>query len=417
MKSLKLTLAVCCLSLSAFAQKFEPGVIIQQSGDSLRGLVERPVMMNTPNNFQFKQADGKVTTYTAAQINGVKFDADGLLFVSRELTLDQTDQGVNYLTTHADDPRTIETRKFFIEMVSAGSSMKLYRNIFSGGYTTFIVEDESGKFTPLTNLVQFNTTTKKLETIPIYKKELTEIFGDCALATEIGTLEYSRQEITRAINKYLKCKYGAKEGVALARVKNSSAEQSIGWGALLGIGFPSYNMKYSGVGSEDIKQKMSIPIGIFVQLPLSRKNDGSVLLFEGYYHSIAANGTYTIPSQETSRTMDVAVRFFQVNILYNVKLTNGKYQPFLSAGLGNGLGMGAGKNTFEETMRGFKNSGKELVKVSGYSPSIIVGAGLQLGRFAPELRYQLGQKLGEGIGNDAVKSNILQLIMRYRFSK
>ncbi|RAJ04184.1 hypothetical protein LX64_03062 [Chitinophaga skermanii] len=205
-------------SATAFAQKYEKGVIYTAKGDSLTGFIEKKLLStNSPEAIHFKSSkEGEVVTYLPTMVKGFKYTDLNETFISQELTLDLTSQKLEDLKNRAQQTRDIQKKTVFIQLLLEGQT-KLYVYNWGNNIDYFILQDEVKQFYPLDNLVEYEgvrrfsnqqSQQELLTTIPVYKGALKRVFNTCVSDKQLKPVRYTKKSLVEIIKKYEACQYG-----------------------------------------------------------------------------------------------------------------------------------------------------------------------------------------------------------------
>ncbi|WP_157963014.1 hypothetical protein [Chitinophaga deserti] len=400
MRSLTLLLTALLLTTAAFAQqRFVPATVFLPKGDSLIGEIDYRKWDKDPLTISFR-GNGSATAYTPEMLAGFRIHENDEQYISVSGEMDITYESTENLSV--EKTRVVSKGPHFFRVVMNGP-VKLLQHTDKNNRQHFVVQ------TPDTTLhlirqVKYidnheSANYGKVQTLNFFRQQLDILLNDCNHKSQIDALEYRAEALSRVLQRYTACKYPTQQAVIAKKDPQMRAMYGVMGGA-------SFQMVTADgphpVAKNKFKHTFTPTVGVFLDLPLSRRRQQLVLNMEGVYSSkqLISKGPDPI---------DFTLHFLSLQTLLRYTYPVGELRPYVNGGFGimakisgSDLYRREGRTQQEEALGG----GRELTL------PIIIGAGLRYKRLNGELRYILPHALDVYNTLD-VRASTAQLLIRY----
>ncbi|MGB3074941.1 MAG: hypothetical protein WBB36_06450, partial [Chitinophagales bacterium] len=403
---------------SSFAQKFSPGYVLLNNGDTLHGLVETENWVKAPVKVRFKKSpDSEVHTYSPLLIRSFRIK-DGDWYFSFVGDIDPSsllDDQLDY------NPFPDTMRVFmFIRSVVMGKICLYYARDLNDRVHLFIQKD-GGVITELKYKKYYvdervvadyrnEITRRAIMANQIYKEQLTNLMADCpAVATGIVSrpLSYSKNDIMKLVLEYNRCK----------STKTNYKEEKESWRFEVrghaginyaGLKFQSTSNTY--VGESQFDKSIGYMFGISLNAVLPRTNNGwgfFNVLFIRDFNSQGMSGTALFKEQ---LPVKMELIYAKLGTMARYQFTKSTVQPFLEAGITNGIAL---KSTnFQTDTSGVTQNFIQYFR--NYEQGLLFGTGVQWKDFSWDVQLEFSTAMS---GYSDVKSSFTTLYatMSYKF--
>jgi hypothetical protein len=310
MKFYKLSFTLLFFSTLASAQtNFQPGYVINLSGDTTRGAIDYREWSNNPETFKFKSKAGQITNYRTE--NTTAFGIDKQEHYQRfTVVLSMNEIDIARLPTGYDS--TIVTKTVFLRLLTGGKNLTLY-SYTDQLKTRYIIKDSHDVMPHelLYHLFYESGNSGTMKTVNRYRTQLLAYVykyqqGNQQLIAKIQKMGYN-QDIVQVVNV----------------INNESKQKTAGVDRLATRFFAgaAYNiamLKYSGdiplaantAGNTSLFPQFTIGIDAFANRNIGKFVTRVELSFVPY-HQLKAT------SPEVTQTVDQQAIILSPNFIYN----------------------------------------------------------------------------------------------------
>lgn len=411
-------LLLALLSASAVAQKFTPGYVLLNNGDTLHGLIGVENWVKAPVKVLFKKSAGeKVHTYSPLLIHSFRVK-DGDWYFSFVGDIDPS----SLLDDHLDYNPFPDTMRvyLFIRSIVMGKISLYYARDMNDRVHLFIQKD-GGVISELKYKKYYldervvadyrnEITRRAIMANQIYKEQLTNLMADCpAIATGIVArpISYSKNDIMKLVIEYNHCK-GSHKGYREERESwrlELRAHAGINYS---GLKFKSSTNTY--VGNSQFGNSLGYAIGLSLNAVLPRTGNGWGLYNELLIRNFTTTGVSgTAPLQE-QRPVKMDLIYVKLGTMARYQFTQSAVQPFLEAGITNGLAIKS--ENLETDTAGITSNFLQYFR--NYEQGLLFGAGLQWKDVSGDVQLEFSNAMS---GYSDVKSafTTLYFTIGYKF--
>lgn len=413
-----LVLIFFCASTQADAQKFVPGYVLLNNGDTLHGLVESGNWVKAPLKVRFrKSATAEIHTYSPLLIHSFRIKG-GDWYFSFVGDIDPSSLQDDQLT-YDPFPDTLRVA-MFIRSIVMGKMSLYYARDMNDRLHLFIQKDGGAimelkykKYYADEKVVadfRNQITRRAIMANQIYKEQLTNLMADCppvSIGIVSQPLAYAKNDMMQIVMEYNKCKSS----------RTTYSEKKESWRlevrAHAGINFSGLKFESTAdtyTGNAVMDHALGYAIGLSVNAVIPRTNNSwgiyNQLLLRNY-HASGTTGTAPFKMQ-LPLTMDLM--YVKLATMARYQFQGAVLQPFLQAGITNGLAL---KTTNLVTDSAGITS-DFLPYFRTYEQGILIGTGIQWKNVAAEVQIEFSNAMS---GSPAVKSAFTTwyVTMAYRF--
>ncbi|MFN4315934.1 MAG: hypothetical protein ACK4E0_16710 [Chitinophagaceae bacterium] len=374
--------------------KFEPGYLINNSGQRTECLIRNADWANNPSSIQYRLTAG-ADIMTASLENTIEFGiGNDYRYIRRTVQVDQSGGRTSNLSTVVD-PQYKEMEVFLRVWVSGPVSLYEYS---TGEYTRFFYQRGDGDITPLV-FKQYLDGTRVAQN-PRFRLQLLDSLK-CGSTTmdDILKVQYRAKDLTRYFNRYNACA----SGISPTKYSGNSSKIDFNLSVRPRVSSVSLDMNYPDFTNTQYKfdNFMMFEFGLEAEFILPLGKNRWALTFEPGFFSMKKR------KDEYRLNQDVWIDYTSIELPFGVRhyiyLTD-QNKLFLNAVVN--------VNTpLNSTM--FFTSTQEAKIVT--RPNAGFGVGAQfLNRFSAELRYNSARKLTSSPRQWDSKMSRVSLIAGFR---
>lgn len=398
MKIIKIAMMFFITSLTA-QSNYVSGTVTTKNNQVLNGEIDYQDWRKTPETISFKQGDN-IRTYKPEDL--VAFEVEGDKFISRHVTLDVTEQRLQYMNK-TTRPRFEDIHVFLIVLVDGDLDLYEYNNI-----RPHYFYGKDGETKELIYRQSFSNDNGELFKLKQYIGQLNLLMNTCESVNPDDRLDYKRKELVKIVSEYNNCvtsDVDRKDDY----VKNMQKVKNRFYGTA-GYYFSNFKINTDAYYLEDFdKGSVSrFSFGVAYEIILS-KNLGKWSMFtELTYSQVSGELNNDVPYSLTNTfnplsvnhsTMDLSLLFRYSFVKPDTKLT-----PFINFGVGRSQTLSEDFYVTRNNTFNGSSTDIELETISGYF-NYVLGAGVKYNKFTAELRYILSDKIINESGSNGM-SNI-----------
>lgn len=401
MRSLYLLLAALITSFTASAQqRYVPATVTLVSGDSLVGEMDFRKWDVEPSAVNFR-VNGAVTSYTPEMLSSFRIHENDERYLSIAGDLDITRETVEVLLN--EKIRVIHPGRHFFRIMLHGP-IQLLQFTDKHMRKHFAVHMQDTVLHLIREVRYIDNPESpnygKLQTIYHFRQQLMLLTEDCDIKSRLDLLDYRVEAISKVLIKYAACKH---PGVVVGAPKKDPAMRTM-LGLLGGISMNTF--KVTGVhhvARNNFKSSFTPIVGVFMELPLSRRRQQFSLNAELVYES------RKLQSDGKLDKVDVNYHYLILQSMMRYTYPVGELRPYVNVGVGIMCNLGgkdiiqrADNNVVDDAL----NGGRELIL------PLLAGAGVRYKRFNVEARVMLPHQLENYVYLNT-KATTGQLLVRY----
>lgn len=400
MRSLTLLLTILLLTTAVFAQqRFVPATILLPQGDSLVGEIDYRKWDKDPLTIIFR-GNGNTTTFTPEKLAGFRIHENDEQYITVPGEMDITYETTEILSV--EKVRVVSNGPHFFRVIMNGP-VKLLQHTDKNNRQHFVVQTPDTAVHLIRQVKyidnQESANYGKMQTLNFYRQQLDILMNDCARKPNVDVLDYRAEALSRVLQKYTACKYPNQQ-VAVAK---KDPQMRAMYGVMGGASAEMLSAEgQHRIVKNKFKQTLTPVVGVFLDLPLSRRRQQMVLNIEGVYSSkkVVSKGPDPI---------DFTYHFLSLQTLIRYTYPVGELRPYVSGGFGMMAKIG-GSDLY--TPQGWSQQDEALGGGRELTLPVLVGAGLRYKRLNGELRCILPHALDNYTMMD-VRATTVQLLFRY----
>lgn len=403
---------------NAAAQKFLPGYVLLNNGDTLNGFIQAEQWVKAPLLVRFKKSPTEsIHTYSPLLIRSFRIKG-GDWYFSFVGDIDPSsllDDQLNYDPT----PDTMRVSMFIRSVVMGKVSLyyardqndRLHLFVQKDGGVIYELKYKKYYVDELVVADYRNQITRRaIMSNQIYKEQLINMMADCrpvAAGILSRSIAYSKNDIMKLVVEYNHCKstrtsYSEKKERWLFEIRSHAGIN------YSGLNFKSSNNTY--VGDADFKNSLGYAIGLSLNCVLPR-TDESWGIFNEFmirnYNSHGISGTAPFKEQKPVK-MDII--YFKLATMMRYQFPGETVRPFLEGGITNGLTLK--DENLETDSAGITSNFIEFFR--NYEQGLIFGGGVEWKAVSLDVQMEFSNAMS---GYSDVKSAFatLYVTMGYKF--
>lgn len=413
-----LVLLFFCTSMQAHAQKWVPGYVLLNNGDTLHGLIESGNWVKVPLKVRFrKSATAEIHTYSPLLIHSFRIKG-GDWYFSFVGDIDPSSLQDDQLT-YNPFPDTLRV-SMYIRAIVLGKMSLYYARDLNDRLHLFIQKDGGAimelkykkYYTDETVVADFRNqiTRRAIMANQIYKEQLTNLMADCppvAIGIVSQSLAYAKNDMMQIVMEYNKCKssrtiYSEKKEPWRLEVR---AHAGINFS---GLKFESTADTYTG--NTEMEHALGYALGLSLNAVIPRTNNSwgiyNQLLLRNYH---ASGTTGTAPFKDQLQ-VNMDLMYIKLGTMARYQFQSAVLRPFLQAGITNGLALKTTNLVTDSS--GITTDFLPFFRT--YEQGILIGTGIQWKSISAEVQIEFSNAMS---GASAVKSTFTTwyVTMVYRF--
>ncbi|MBN1924816.1 MAG: outer membrane beta-barrel protein [Prolixibacteraceae bacterium] len=277
---------------------FYRGYIITNTNDTINGFISDNGELGNSSVCKFKEnLKSKAIRYQPGEIKSYRF-SEGKYYKSHEISV-------------SDKKETVFVEVLLEDKVSLYSYWKKFE------YTYFLVKENGDEVMlkeEMATLLNKNNQRYYSFVIASYKDSLDAAFAECSgIEPEIENLDYTAHDLMNITKEYINCTHNSDNPKGYEKDLTRS---KLSFGLFTGAQISKINFLDSDIQSEYI---LSVPYGIFLNVPVSLLNERISFQFELYANRLDYNNAFfnlppiykdiTIGSNQVSLPMMIKYSF------------------------------------------------------------------------------------------------------------
>jgi|GEM_PF-3236570 len=401
MKFCKTGLIACLLLLSMGVnaqQNFVEGYVVNNLGDTLRGLIDDKNWLGSPGEVRFRrQLNDQTITYTPADIQAFYLPSREY-YQSKAVMYDASPVKLAYLGESPNPQWRKDT--LFLRVETAGL-VKLYFFQENNDKEHFFLEKNDGGAEELLNVryYAYHEGVRKLAATLQYKSQLKHYLGDCnALKGKLYNAAYKLEAIRNLVKQYNLC-----QGSAVSNQDSSGQRDGIiKLGLLAGVHRTSLQFTSASTGFDELtsgmyRDALSGVGGISADIYIPRWHRQLLfhneLVYKPYFVTRVVEKQGALGSSYSKADTYFRVGYVQANLMFRYhRATFSKVRPFVQAGFILGKSVKASSLTRTETTYSsgatFRKEAPALAELGKLTSGFAGGLGITVGKFGLEARYE-----------------------------
>ncbi|MDP4238606.1 MAG: hypothetical protein Q8904_03930 [Bacteroidota bacterium] len=406
-------------SLFVFSQEnFIPGYIIQQNGDTVKGLINYLNWEKNPNQISFKETkSSNIKEYKPLEI--IAFSVLDETYKSAIVKVDQS----NIKYGISSDPEfEFRTDTAFVLTIIQGSKSLYYYCDRNRQHNFYIYNNSNYELLEFKEFNRIHEGHLFHEMNNRYIGQLILYFQDCHIKeSKFQNISYTLESIEKLFKYYYS--QMKPEVVSVKKKEKTKVEVGvIGGICMTGIVFTSASelSAFDYITKVKFDKDLSLTGGVFLNIVLPRNKGKWSLYNELLYNSYSFDGFYSDFNNSNyyqNKTYKLGYYYLKMNNMIRFKFPVGKFQGFANAGFSNGF-------VFKEVNRDIVETkfysdhtiveNKVLEETRKHEQGLLFGFGLIHKRISAEIRYEAGTGISEYTYLGCV-TNRYNLILGYRF--
>ncbi len=374
-----ITLLLTALSQLAFAQRFEQGYYIKNSGDTIKTEIFLQQRAGSITSVVLRDN----TSFKPIEIRGAGIG--GVNYVTRVLSVDKSPK--------LKDP-VMDT--VILEVMERGKISLLY-HLDEYEKTHYHLEKEDGSLEELGMKILDKGTGIHFQKLTTYKDVLKKNFATCTnLFPIIDKTTYLKKNVDKTFQKLYECAHGKlTRQIATKEIVNE-------FGLTGGVSMTNYNFTGLSVDARvakfDFGTSTNFTGGLFYDFKFARTGKLFTLRNELIYRSYASSSKEVAESKliqnQKFSTAFLSTAYLKYNIILRHSFGYGKVRPFANVGFSIAYLLSYNEHVYVKPAAfGVSGTPYEESLLGSASPidfGISAGGGVKLGNFSFEGRYEYG---------------------------
>lgn len=407
----------CALGTVNAQSNFQPGYIIDVNGDTIVGWIDQKDWHNNPRKIAFKKDEKQLEdTYNPMQIKA--FSVLGESYESAIVSTCLDPVSTNRITRFPEFTLVVDT-VFLRGVISGEKSLFHAKNIHN--IDNYYIKIANGfELLRFKKYLKVNESGYRTAENRSYLLQLQSYLDDCpSIAPHIPSVKYNLESISNLFRVYNECTDSE------AEYQKEKKFVALETGACLGgtstlIGFRSSNSVFNFLTRADFAKSYDLAGGFFLNVVQNKSGGQWAFCNDLLYSSFRTNGQYLDFKSEdhyTSHKTELAYSYVKLNNMLQYRMPIGKVRISLSGGFSFGFLMRQHNLRTKDVY--FFNTQRitddhPLERPPVIDPGHLYGIGIQLGRWAAELRREQSHGVSSIIQLAAPVQRSF-LIIKYRF--
>jgi hypothetical protein len=400
------------ISLVFGQENFQPGYVIADTGDTLRGFIDYRDWTTNPQQIAFKNTPmSEVVTHGVDDTRG--FHVSNVTYVRATIEHDINPTKIDELS-YSPVPKYEKLTTFLLVMYEGTKSLYFHRDY--DRKIGLYIRNERGAIDLLKNY-QYRREGGQVIKNTMYKDQLTAYFGDCPeVAKKIKLLTYSEISLDKLFKTYY-TSCSKDYTIALERKK-------LGWefGVLGGV--TAATLRFKGDSKLDplrfdpsIRPTVGVSLNVFAPSQRRRFSVYNELLLSSYMFQKSQMMTSLVGGSEFNSEKQIGATYIKLTNMFRYNLFTGKTSIFLNAGMSNGIAVrekNKERNEYKSSAYTLVHDGKLVGSTRKYEQGLVLGIGAGFGKFTVELRREVSNGMSGYVElSSKVRRN--SLLLTYRF--
>lgn len=389
------------MSIGANAQKnFVEGYVVDNSGDTLQGLIDDKNWLNNPREVRFrKNQEAPAIVYTPADIRAF-FVSSREHYRSKAVMYDVSPHKLPDLGTSPDPVWQKDT--LFLK-VEAEGVVSLYYLRESTEREHFFLEKNGAAAEDLLNVryISSGEGVKQALASQQYKSQLRNYLGDCnALKGQLYNVEYELEAIKKVVKQYNRCSGG--EEASAVQQSSKGRSRTIEWGLVAGVHVTQLRFSAEGRTFEQLtngpyRGALNGVGGISMDFISPGRHRQfilrSELVYKPYHATKFVERTGLVDRLYVKEDTYFRMSYVQGNFMFRYhRATFAKVRPFVQGGFLLGRSIKASSLTTTEAAftsgAMYYNQAPALEGLGRFNFGVVGGGGVTVGNFGLEARYE-----------------------------
>jgi hypothetical protein len=385
-------LAVLALTLSflnpAVAQnKYQPGFIIEQNGDTLKGWINHN-WEKQPGRVFFKDEKNSIHTYSPVNIRG--YGTGNRFFQSAFVITETTNTNINQLNYTEKLQLVADT--VFLETIIRGTKNLMYYHNLIGKEQYYIGQEHNYELLKHKKFLRLIDGKPHQMEDKSYMKQIADYLGECPeVSMKINETVYSYKHLEKIFMVYYNCKGNIEE------FHKKKAKTKLNLGVLLGVTKTNMAFKspyFSYLVNGKTTSSIDLTGGGFFEVGLGRTKKNLFLnnevIFTSYKFDIS-HEDYVDPNNYTITNSTLAFSYLRLNNMVRYRFYLPGAIVFANFGITNSFAISqTNKNSVEKKFFASetKENGKALDDTRKIESGWNIGAGASFKKYIVQFRFE-----------------------------
>lgn len=378
------------IQISFSQQNFVPGFVIENSGDTIYGLIDYRNWNKNPDEIKFKLTnENEPVNFKPNDI--IEFQINDDRYVSGIVDTEISPSGTNVLSNNPQLNIVVDT--IFLQSLVSGIKSLYYFKDARGKENFYYKEEDNFE------LLIYKKYTKKVQGHDIFSEnktylgQLTIYLADCkTIQSKLENTFYNSKSLIKLFQYYYEC---SSTKISFKKEEGISLE----FGALAGI--TSTSLKFGGdaftyLTNTNYNNSTNFSAGLFFDIVLPR-NHGKLsfsneLLFTNYFVQ-GKNEVNVDIDYYTITSTEIGFSYLSLKNLIRYKYPIGPLFLFINAGISNGMATSEKNYMKEESyFYGTERVKEELAvkEIRKIEQAYLLGTGIRYSKFSFEARFEKG---------------------------
>lgn len=419
LKKTALIVGILFTQISFAQENYQPGVVIKNNGDTLRGFIDYRNWASNPDEINFKlNTNGHPSIFKPIDLQ--EFRVKDEIYVCGIVQTECSPVKAEKLNNNPQPTIKVDTT-FLQTLIGGEKSLYYYKNKYE--VKNFYI-GQGKEFELLMYKRYFKLVKGKriVNQVNKYVGQLNIYLNDCpTIGPKLTNVSYKQNSLMKLFNNYYDCT----SSELSFRKEKDKVKADIGVLAgtsMTKIDFASAGRFYEYLTNADYSLSTNFSGGTYLELILPR-NQGkwsinNEILFSEYkvkgkVEDIENANSYRITSSE------IGYSYLKMNNMLRYKYPVGKTYLFANAGISNGIVLDETNNIKVETKFYTTEDiteGRAIEETRQYEQGYLLGTGLKYKALALEFRFEKGYGISKYQGLES-SANRYFLLLGYKLNK
>ncbi|MBN1145407.1 MAG: PorT family protein [Bacteroidales bacterium] len=400
--------------LSYSQENFSPGLVINNSGDTLRGLVDYRNWATNPKAVAFKvEVGSSATTFLPTDI--IEFRVEDEIYVSAIVEAENTpveDSRLEY-----DSKLRISLDTLFLQTLVDGKKGLYYYRNNEGRENFYIKKDDGFELLIYKKYLIRQGTTSSIRTISNYIGQLNLYFSDCPdILQKVNRASYDQGTLIKLFQEYYKC--------FSTEITFQRNPETIRFEIGVLAGVSNSKLKFYGavknwdfLENSDYKRSTDFSGGVFFDFVMPRRMrklslNNELLLF--MYQTNGYDEQTNFNNDNIKISTEFTYSYLRLNNLLRYRFPVGNATVFINGGVSNGILLSEEQYLKKEITTSYSGtniyeSNTVLPQTKKFDLGFLAGAGVRLKKLSFEARYEKsdGMVMSSSIGSKVTRYYLL----------
>lgn len=397
----------------------QPGLIIKNNGDTLRGFIDYRNWAYNPDKIAFKPNMGDDPAYFKPT-DLLEFRVKDEIYVSGIVQSEVSPVKTSRLDQDPQPKIKIDT--IFLQTLIKGDKNLLYYRNADGIRNFFTRQDTAFQLLLYKRYIKVQDGKRLVQQMTKYKGQLSLYLNDCSsIGMKLKKTSYKQNSLTEVFKYYYNCS-NSRPLFIKEREKIELEFGVLAGVSLTNVGFESSSPAYDYLVKAGYDMSNNITVGVSLDLLLPRNQRKWSVNNELLFSSYNVDGKFeniTSPNEYRITDTELGYSYLKMNNMLRYAYPINSVALFLNGGISNGFVLDETNYKREETKfysREDVTESRAINETRQYEQGFLLGTGLKYKALSLEMRFEKGFGISKYEGLK-VSADRYFLLVGYNFNK